>query len=217
MNWEDKEQVKKGNLGEKYAHDFLTKRGFIVYKPITNGAHKIDYFAHHGQKKHVIAVDAKAKKRMATKEKTGFNHNCYLHYKELEEKHNMRTYVYFVDDFEECVYGQWLSKLSEGEVITNKYDSYKTVIVWPLSEMDLIRWLSEEEVVELKKHSQKDNYDYSRVERHFKKEEVAEKTFTIPEDQRAFYNGITNEVYVVSEECYMAMQKEARELMHIGY
>ncbi len=44
-----------------------------------------------------------------------------------------------------------------------------------------------------------------------------EKTYTIPEDQRAFYNGITNEVYVVSEECYMAMQKEARELMHIGH
>jgi len=162
MSWQDKIQVKKGNIGESYVKLFLEKMGFIVYAPITEGSHKIDFFAHHGDKKNVISIEAKAKKRMAIYEETGFNYNAYLHYLEIQKKHNIPTYIYFIDEFEECIYGQWLEKLGEGII-------RKNVIVWNLSKMQFLRWLTKDEIEELKKYTAKDNYDYSKVNKYFSK------------------------------------------------
>ena len=159
--WQNKPEVKKGNIGEKYAREFLEQKGFIVYKPVSDGAHKIDFFAHNGTNKRVVAIEAKAKKRMAKFTKTGFNTSNLIHYKEIEKRHSIPTFIYFVDEFEGCVYGQWLSKLSDG-------CEKGCVTVWELSEMEFIRWLTAEEIKELKECSNKDNYDYSTVKKYFK-------------------------------------------------
>jgi len=164
MKWPDKPEVKKGSIGEKIVNEILTKKGYIVYRPITEGAHKIDFFAHkEDADKKVIAVEAKAKKRMCYYCETGFNYNSFLHYKEIQEKHNMDTYVYFIDDFEEYVYGAWLSDLGDGRRITTIYDD---VIVWSLGKMELHRKLTSEEIIELAKYT-KENYDYSKVTKYF--------------------------------------------------
>jgi hypothetical protein len=39
MKWEDKAQVKKGNIGEKIIQQYLEGKGWKVYKPFTKGAH----------------------------------------------------------------------------------------------------------------------------------------------------------------------------------
>lgn len=160
MNWADKIEVKKGDIGERYAKEFLERKGFIIYVPVTNGPHKIDYFAHSGSKKRVIAVDAKTKKRMARYCETGINTSTLIHYKEIMERHNMPVYLYFVDDFEECIYGQWLEKLGDGT-------ERKNVTLWHLSKMEFIRELNKDEVEELRLYSQKDNYDYTDVQKYF--------------------------------------------------
>ena len=160
MDWSEKTEVKKGCIGENYAKQFLEEKGFILYAPVTNGAHKIDYFAHSGNDKRVIAIDAKAKKRMAKYCETGINTSQLIHYKEIMEKHKIPVFLYFVDDFEECIYGQWLQLLGEGI-------ERKNVTVWDLSKMVLIRTLNKKEVDELKKYSKKDSYDYSNVKKFF--------------------------------------------------
>lgn len=162
--WIDKPEVKKGAIGERIVNEILSKKGYIVYRPITEGSHKIDFFAHRADiKKQVICIEAKAKKRMACYYETGFDYRSYLHYMELLEKYNIESYVYFIDDFEECIYGAWLSNLGEGIRRGNNEDD---VIVWNLSKMELYRKLSEEELIELKKYT-KQYYDYSKTEKYF--------------------------------------------------
>ena len=43
MNWNNKITVKKGNIGEQIIRNFFEKKGWIIYKPITNKAHWIDF------------------------------------------------------------------------------------------------------------------------------------------------------------------------------
>jgi hypothetical protein len=162
MNWQDKKEVKKGNIGEDIISDFLEGHNFILYKPITDGAHKIDYFAHSGRDKKVICCEVKTKRRMAKMAFTGFNVSCYKHYMEIYEKHNIETFVFFVDDFEACVYGQWLNKLADGKVIEGR----NSVIVWPLSSMKKIRDIDDETLTELRQYTT-ENYNYSNVKKYF--------------------------------------------------
>lgn len=165
LNWQDKTEVKKGNIGELLVKEFLEKNGFTLYSPVTEGSHKVDYFAHSEKEKNVICAEVKTKRRMAFHERTGFNYSNYLHYKELYEKHKIPTYIFFVDDFEKCIYGQWLHKLGEGVVMGTGWNE---VIVWDLNLMDKKRELTESEVLEISKYT-KENYDYSGVIKYFKK------------------------------------------------
>jgi len=162
MDWIDRPEVKKGMIGEKYVQEFLGKKGFIIYKPITEGSHKIDFFTHHGEQKRVVCVEVKAKRRMAKYQKTGFNYDCYLQYKELWDKHKIPTYVFFIDDFEECIYGNWLNELGEGWRPPN----YNKVIVWDLDKMKFLRKLTPVEIFEANQYT-KENYDYSKVSKYF--------------------------------------------------
>lgn len=164
MNWEEQKTVKKGTIGEQIVFDFLTEKGFIVYVPVTNGAHKIDFFAHKsGASKNVIAAEVKSKRRMAKFPSTGFNYSSYEHYQEILDKHSIDTFCFFVDDFEGCIYGSWLSKLGEGRIIGGGRNK---VIVWGLDSMKLIRHLTFDEVNQLTEHTT-EKYSYENVERYF--------------------------------------------------
>ena len=68
MNWEDKPQVKKGNIGENIIINFLEEKGFIIYKPITKAAHWIDIIATKS-KEEIYAIDVKTKGRFNKKNK----------------------------------------------------------------------------------------------------------------------------------------------------
>lgn len=163
--WEDKPEVKKGAIGERIVNEILTKKGYIVYRPITGGSHKIDFFAHSADRqKQIICIEAKAKKRMAVYCETGFNYNAYLHYKEIQGKNKIDTYVYFIDDFEECIYGAWLTDLGEG---TRRGNNGDDVIVWNLSKMELYRKLTTLELEELKLITKPNKYNYNNVEKYF--------------------------------------------------
>lgn len=166
MNWQKLKTVKKGNVGEQIVLDFLSERGFIVYQPVVDGAHKIDFFAHKsGKSKNIIAAEVKSKRRMAKYAETGFNVSAYEHYKEVLDKHKVDTFCFFVDDFEGCIYGAWLSTLGDG-------NRRGAVITWRLDRMRVIRKLTDDEISELTKHTSKTSYDYSRVKKHFTHEKT---------------------------------------------
>jgi len=158
-NWSEKKEVKKGDLGEDMVKEFLHKKGFVLYKPITNGSHKVDYFCHSGNEKKVICAEAKTKRRMAVRPATGFNINCHEHYAELLKKYNIKTFVFFIDDFERCIYGQWLHLLGNGQ-------KYGNVIVWPLDKMKLIRDLTQHEINKISEFSTI-KYDYTNTIKYF--------------------------------------------------
>ena len=40
--WQNKITVKKGDFAEEIIRGFLEEKGFVIYEPITNGAHCFD-------------------------------------------------------------------------------------------------------------------------------------------------------------------------------
>lgn len=160
MGWHDKTEVKAGDLGEIIIHDFLEKQGFILYRPVTNGAHKIDFFGHSGKEKAVYAFEVKTKRRRALKCDTGFNHSNFIHYEEIRKKHNINTFIFFVDVHEAKIYGQWLHKLENPKIENG-------IIYWGLDQMKVIRELTEYELNSISTYS-RENYDYSKTPQYFK-------------------------------------------------
>ena len=76
MSWQDKEQVKKGDIGELIVREYLEKKGYIVYEPKTNGSHPFDKIAIKS-KNDMIIVEVKTKARMNKFNATGFDLKSY--------------------------------------------------------------------------------------------------------------------------------------------
>jgi len=164
MEWNNKPEVKKGSIGERIVNEILTRMDYIVYRPITDGAHKVDFFAHKiGTDKNIVAVEAKAKRRMAKYTQTGFNYSNFLHYKELYDKNGIDTYVFFIDNFEGGVYGAWLSELGEGSRFNGRGTD---VNLWNLKLMRPIRKLTPAEIEELSRYT-KECYSYTATTKFF--------------------------------------------------
>lgn len=158
--WEDKTQVKKGNIGEELVLNYLEKNGFIVYKPVTKSAHGFDNLATK-DKKIVIMAEIKTKARLTYIEATGFNYKHYLEYKFISEKHSLPIFVFFVDEYLKKIYGNWLKELEK------KIDNFprkiknNTIILFSLKNMKDICKLPDEKCEELKKLSTR-NYEYEK-------------------------------------------------------
>jgi len=159
--WEDKIQVKKGNIGEELVLKFLERKGFIVYKPVTNGAHGFDNLATK-DKKIVIMAEIKTKARMTYLEATGFDYKHYKEYKFISEKHNLPVFVFFVDEYLKKIYGNWLTELEKKIDGFPRNISNNKIILFSLKNMKDICKLSDEQCEKLKKLSTR-NYKYKSV------------------------------------------------------
>ena len=166
-DWQMKLSVKKGNIGEQIVQGYLEKRGHVVYKCITKGAHAFDLMAIK-DKKIIRIAEVKSKARMKNKE-TGINLSNYKEYIAILEKYNLDTFIFFVDDIEERIYGNYISAIKNPVSIDNvKYPYTKRlkkdgvqVTFFHTAVMKQIVKLSKEEVEELKKHTTRNsNYDY---------------------------------------------------------
>lgn len=109
-NWEQKQTVKKGNLGELIVRRFLESKGLVVYKPVTDKAHSFDMLAILN-KKTVMIAEVKSKALMKFCKCTGFNYSTYEDYKYIAKKHNLRVFIFFVDEELAKIYGNWLDVL----------------------------------------------------------------------------------------------------------
>lgn len=109
-SFEDRKSAKKGARAEKVIQGIFESRGFIVYRPETDGAHSFDMLAIR-DKKSCIALDVKAKARRTYYPDTGINTRHYQTYKDFSEKHSMPFWVIFVDEVLKQAYGNTLSEL----------------------------------------------------------------------------------------------------------
>jgi len=159
--WENKIQVKKGNIGEELVLKFLEEQGYIVYKPITNSAHCFDNLAIKDKRTAIIA-EIKTKARMTYIEATGFDYRYYKEYKFISEKYKLPIFIFFVDEHLKEIYGNWLSLLEkEVDGFPRKISNDK-IILFSLKNMILISKLSVDKCEELKKLSTR-NYDYKGI------------------------------------------------------
>jgi len=156
MKWEDKPQVKKGNIGENIIINFLEEKGFIIYKPITKAAHWIDIIATKS-KEEIYAIDVKTKARFNKWKAQGIDVKHYKDYKRFEKKCNINVYLFFVDDKNGEIYCADLKKLSDGFCPNNE-----NIIAWLLEEMELVHELTEKQKEQLTKHDTR-NYEYKPI------------------------------------------------------
>lgn len=166
MDWQDKTTVKKGDLGENICRELLQMDGYVVYKSITDGMpHLIDFFCHK-ESKNIIGAEVKAKSRTikcfwGNIPGTGCNLKSYNEYLHLQEKHSIDIKMYFVDQYEECIYGGWLSDITPG--LKHLPGGQ---VVFRLDLMQVFYNLSASQVEELKRLT-KPGISYSGVKRHF--------------------------------------------------
>jgi Holliday junction resolvase-like predicted endonuclease len=164
MNWSDKTQVKKGDIGEQIVKDLLEKKGYSVYKAITEKAHAFDFLAIKG-KQQLLFAEVKTKAKTNKWPATGIDIKHFNEYKFILEKYNIDFILFFVDEHpdQQRVYCQKLSCLIEecqidGELYPNT-TMCKGIILFPLQKMIHVRDLTDDEAKTLKQLSTR-NYEY---------------------------------------------------------
>lgn len=164
MVWEDRINVKKGNLGEKIVTDWLHKKGLIVYETITDAPHAFDKLVSKGKDILVIA-EVKTKPRRMYYPDTGIDIRHYNEYVEVSKKYNIPVCLFFVDEYLRQVYCGYLSELIKPKVVKfkNKELTYplclNNIIYFYQPDMTVIHQLSKAEVDEIKKYNS-GSYNY---------------------------------------------------------
>lgn len=164
MDWQDRTEVKKGNLGEEIVKNVLESKGYIVYKCGTKGAHAFDFLAVKNKQVLFIA-EVKSKARLNKFYATGINTKHYKEYKYIYNKHNIDILLFFVDEHpsEKRIYCQKLSILMQNKTIDNisypNTEIAKDIVLFSLSDMINVCYLSDEQMQMLKSFSNR-SYDY---------------------------------------------------------
>lgn len=164
-NWQDKPEVKKGNIGENIVDKYLRDKGFVPYYPDMRSAHPFDRLCASKDKRTLLIAEVKAKAKRTYYPDTGFNISNYEDYCNIRQKYNIPIYLYFVDEGMGLVYGNKLSVLEEEKIIKHqmmdlKYPlKQKGIIYFPIEKMEVIGAITEKKQQELKDLSSR-NYPY---------------------------------------------------------
>jgi hypothetical protein len=164
MNFQDKQEVKKGNIGECIVDKYLISKGVIPYKPTVEKAHPFDRLCASSDKKSVYIVEVKAKARRKYYPDTGFNLSSYNDYINMQNKYGLSVFVFFVDEEAGQVYGGSLKEISIECCVEHGRKSIKyplvlgKVIYFPVCKMRVIKNLKTEDMHELKKHTTKKQF-----------------------------------------------------------
>jgi hypothetical protein len=151
-NWADRDRVKKGDLGESIIIDYLHEKGFVIYKPITNKPHWIDFFASRN-KDEIYAIDVKTKSRLNKWDATGIDIKHYNDYIKLNEKTGIRLFLFFVDDKEGFIHCADIQNLKNG------FNPAPHIIAWYRKDMKLIGRIDKQYLKKLEKYDTR-NYIY---------------------------------------------------------
>ncbi|MTB50066.1 hypothetical protein [Lewinella sp. W8] len=162
MKFTDLPTTKRGDVGERIVYDHLRAKGCHIYEP-EDGPHPIDRFmvARDGQ---CFAFDVKTYRRQFTRPYTGIDAPDFEKYTSLR---GVTVLLFFVDAFERCIY--WIKINPEGhrapsdEPATGNgliYEHRK--VYFPLSDMTVLRALTDEELRELGPQDRPERYEYTR-------------------------------------------------------
>lgn len=159
LMWHEKRETKIGDYGEKLVTDFLRERNCVFYRPDVESSspHLCDGFITKNFKL-LTAADIKTKPRRKKFPDTGIDYRHYIRYKQITEENNINFYLFFVDDVCKAIYGNYLRVL-DNPCISNgiaypieELTKYGNIIrYYPLSVMQVIRKLTNDEISELKR------------------------------------------------------------------
>lgn len=153
--------LKKGEIGEMIVRRKLEEKGWVVYQPVTDGAHCFDMLSIK-DKRNAIALDVKSKARMNKWPATGIDQRHFNEYLSFSEKHNMPFWVVFVDEMQKTIYGNCIENLEQRRnvegvmypfVLTTRYG--KKIRLWPLEAMIQIDVIRERDIASLIRYSQR--------------------------------------------------------------
>lgn len=142
---------RKGDLGERLVGDYLRRRGAIMYRPEHTGAHPFDTLCVTRDKQTIFAAEVKTKRSRTTYPDTGFNLRHYRDYQRVQEAHNLRVYVFFVDERKREIYGNWLDVMDQPRKIRVGYRDLiypivqKEIIFFPLESMRTVCSIAEDD------------------------------------------------------------------------
>lgn len=156
--------LKKGEIGERICRDRLEQKGWVVYQPLTEGAHAFDMMAIKDKRK-AIAIDVKAKARLNFWRATGIDQKHFEVYRSFSDSHRMPFWIFFVDEYERKIYGNEISKLEESKHIDgNQWPKVmvfrnKQTRLWHLDSMILLCEIDGQIAAQLAEASQR-SYAY---------------------------------------------------------
>lgn len=150
MDWQNKPEVKKGNVGESILDEYLIERGIVPYAPVANKAHPFDRLCAKADKSKIFIVEVKTKAARLYYPDTGFNISHLNDYQRIQDNHKIEVFVTFVDESKGEIYGNYLNVLMEPCVIKhrNKIIEYPLrqppIVYFPLSVMLPLAIISED-------------------------------------------------------------------------
>ena len=157
-------KYQKGIIGEAAVQSVLEKKGYIVYKAVTDGAHGFDFLAVKDKQVFVIA-EVKAKARMNKFKATGINISHFEDYMRIWKAYNIDVILFFVDEHpeEQRIYCQKLSELIRPRRIDGvDYPNTKIasgIVLFSLSLMIHVDYLNISQLEELRNNSTR-SYGY---------------------------------------------------------
>jgi hypothetical protein len=176
MTWDEK-KFEKGSYGEKICSKYVIQKGYIPYIPEINTSHPFDKIIASPDKKKILIAEVKTKSRRNKYPDTGIDISHFKEYSYIMRKYNLPVFLFFVDEYLEKVYGNFLSKLiQEKEVIyyyrrnehtsenrltlTYPFKSKNGIIYFLLTDMKIIHTIPKEIANKMRKLSTR-NYGYS--------------------------------------------------------
>jgi hypothetical protein len=173
MGFRDFRTTRKGEIGERIARQWLISRGYEIYTPgDLEKSHTNDILAmrrdcHNG----LIVCDAKAKPARVDYGDTGIDLEHWHRYKSLSEAHGMRAFLFFVDEDEGTIRGNYLDVLDARRhghrspktgrrvlpnypLVQNNLDS--EIRYYDLENLPIIGRLTADEIAELRSLSTRD-------------------------------------------------------------
>ena len=170
--WENKTSVKKGNIGEEIVKKLLESHGFVCYQPVTENAHAFDMLEIKNKETMMIA-EVKTKSLMLKYAATGFPYRNFSEYENIYKKYKIPIFVFFVDEGNGEIYGNWLMERLEKpvevngkifpctEIFTDKKTgkSRQPIRLYHYSQMQVMGKLTEEQINEIKQYARR-NYKY---------------------------------------------------------
>lgn len=154
-NWNEREEVKKGKIGERIVFDYLRSKGFVVYRPAVDGSHPFDNLCYYRKRETMFIVEVKTKQARKFYPDTGISFRNYIEYKFIQDRYNLQVYLFFVDATSKKVYGNSLSRLEFPKVEGNHFYPLKEngIVYFPLSNMVVLFRLTMEQVKTINEHS----------------------------------------------------------------
>lgn len=158
-NWNDKETVKKGNVGEEIVNRWLIEHGYIPYMPMQLGAHPFDRLCASRDKRTIFVAEVKSKPRRVYYPDTGIDERHLKDYQFITDKYKLDVFIFFVDEDLKQIYGGKLATLCQPrEVehagrILNYPLNYKGIVYFPLVAMTKIADLDDKQAEQLQELS----------------------------------------------------------------